>query len=42
MVLQHGRVVEHGPADALFAAPRHEYTRLLMQAAPRLPGSARA
>ncbi len=33
VVLRHGRVVEQGPADALFAAPRHEYTRALMAAA---------
>jgi peptide/nickel transport system ATP-binding protein len=40
LVLQQGRLVEQGPADALFAAPGHEYTRLLMAAAPRLPGAA--
>jgi peptide/nickel transport system ATP-binding protein len=38
LVLQQGQVVEHASADALFASPRHEYTRKLMQAAPRLPG----
>jgi microcin C transport system ATP-binding protein len=32
-VLRAGRVVEEGPAAALFAAPREEYTRALMAAA---------
>jgi microcin C transport system ATP-binding protein len=33
VVLRHGRVVEEGPAEALFARPQHEYTRALMAAA---------
>jgi microcin C transport system ATP-binding protein len=33
VVLRDGRVVEEGPADALFAAPREDYTRALMAAA---------
>ena len=33
VVLRHGRVVEHGPADEVLARPRHEYTRALMAAA---------
>jgi microcin C transport system ATP-binding protein len=33
VVLRHGRVVEHGAADALFARPQHDYTRALMAAA---------
>ncbi|MCF6188129.1 MAG: dipeptide ABC transporter ATP-binding protein [Desulfobulbaceae bacterium] len=32
-VMQHGRIVEHGPADRLFTAPRHPYTQKLFQAA---------
>jgi oligopeptide/dipeptide ABC transporter ATP-binding protein len=34
MVLYLGRVVETGPTDALFAAPRHPYTKALLSAAP--------
>jgi ABC-type microcin C transport system duplicated ATPase subunit YejF len=32
-VLRHGRVVEQGDADAVFANPREDYTRALMAAA---------
>jgi len=33
-VMYFGRIVEEGPARALFAAPRHPYTGLLMRSAP--------
>jgi peptide/nickel transport system ATP-binding protein len=33
VVLRHGVVVEEGPAEAIFAAPGHPYTRQLMAAA---------
>ena len=33
VVLRNGRVVEEGPADAVFANPREDYTRALMAAA---------
>jgi peptide/nickel transport system ATP-binding protein len=36
-VMQGGRVVEYGPAEALFARPRHPYTRALLDAVPEVP-----
>jgi peptide/nickel transport system ATP-binding protein len=33
-VMQHGRIVEYGPAREVFRTPRHEYTRALFAAAP--------
>jgi oligopeptide/dipeptide ABC transporter ATP-binding protein len=35
-VMYAGRIVESGPADAIFADPRHPYTRLLLRSVPRL------
>jgi peptide/nickel transport system ATP-binding protein len=34
-VMYLGRVVEYGPADAVFAPPHHPYTEALLAAAPR-------
>jgi oligopeptide/dipeptide ABC transporter ATP-binding protein len=36
MVLYFGAVVESGPADAVFARPRHPYTQLLADSAPQV------
>jgi len=41
-VMQAGEVVEDAPVDALFSAPRTDYARALIAAAPRLDRPARA
>lgn len=36
-VMQQGKVVEQGEAQAVFEAPQHDYTRTLLAAVPRRP-----
>ncbi len=40
MVMYCGRPVEHGPKDAIFAHPRHPYTRVLLAATPSVDPAA--
>jgi peptide/nickel transport system ATP-binding protein len=41
-VMYLGRIVEYGPGESIFSAPRHPYTRLLLDAIPDLTMSGRA
>src|SRR4030095_8401893 len=36
VVMYLGRVVEQGPVDSIFHAPRHPYTRALLRSIPRI------
>jgi peptide/nickel transport system ATP-binding protein len=42
LVMRGGQVVEQAPTSTLLAAPRHDYTRALLAATPRLDAPARA
>jgi peptide/nickel transport system ATP-binding protein len=36
LVMLHGKIVERGPADAVCESPRHDYTKNLLSAVPKL------
>ena len=40
-VMRHGKLVEEGEADRVFATPRHPYTRALLAAVPAATPAAR-
>ena len=37
MVMESGRIVEEGPTEKVMSAPRHDYTRALLEAIPHPP-----
>jgi peptide/nickel transport system ATP-binding protein len=37
IILERGRIVEQGPARDILSAPKHPYTRRLLDSTPRLP-----
>jgi len=41
-VMRHGKIVESGKADDIFYAPRHDYTKALLDAMPRIDRPVRA
>ena len=36
LVMRHGEFVESGPAEDIFYRPKHPYTRMLLDAMPRI------
>jgi ABC-type glutathione transport system ATPase component len=41
LIMQHGKLVEHGPTDEVLTAPRTDYAKALLSAVPRLPDHTR-
>jgi peptide/nickel transport system ATP-binding protein len=40
LVMQGGRIVEHGTADEIFDAPQNAYTKKLLSSLPRIKEAA--
>lgn len=40
-ILHQGQIVECGTVEQIVSSPRHEYTRRLMAAMPRIPGASK-
>ncbi|MFM8720488.1 MAG: hypothetical protein ACKOFH_13325, partial [Chthoniobacterales bacterium] len=36
IVMHHGKIVESAPAEAIYGDPKHDYTKKLLSAVPRL------
>ena len=42
LVMQSGKIVEHGDTEKIFSAPEQSYTRALIDAIPKLPALKKA
>jgi len=37
LVMYHGKIIEQGSVEEIFSTPRHDYTKMLLNAMPKLP-----